>query len=85
MTMTEKILEYRTVTSHEQARKIIKDFENKYHTHYDWGLSYGDIEEAIAVCLLETERGYRYVTTTKVMSYIERRRVVKTVEDIGEL
>lgn len=82
--MTEKIIDYRTVSSPEQASKAIKDFERIYHRDYDWGLSYGDIEDAIAVCLLETERGYRYVTTTKVMNYIERREVVKAI-DIGSM
>lgn len=83
--MTDSILEYRTCSSPNIAKRLIEHFENKYNTHYNWGLSYGDIEDAIAVCLLETRSGNRYVTTTKVMSYIERRRVVKTVEDIGKL
>lgn len=82
--MTEKILEYRTVTGNEQARKIIKDFENKYHTHYDWGLSYGNVEDAIAVCVLQTNSINRYITTTRVMDYIMRREVVGTI-DLGEL
>jgi len=82
--MTEKILEYRTVFSPEQARETIEDFEKKHHTHYDWGLSSGEIEEAIAVCVLEVDSGNRYVTTTKGMNYIERRQVVKAI-DIGEL
>lgn len=82
--MTEKIIDYRTVSSPEQASKVIKDFERTYHRDYNWSLSFGEVEEAVAVCLLETEGGCRYVTTTKVMNYIERREVVKAI-DIGEL
>ena len=83
--MTEKIIDYRTVSSPEQASKVIKDFERTYHRDYNWNLSLGEVEEAVAVCLLETEGGYRYVTTTRNMNYIESRRVAKTFEDIGEL
>lgn len=83
--MTEKILEYRTCSTPNIAKRFIEYFENKYHTHYNWGLSLGEIEEAIAVCLLETDIGNRYVTTTRNMNYIESRRVAKTFEDIGEL
>ena len=82
--MTEKILDYRTVSSPEQAIETIKHFENKYHRDYNWNVSLGEIEEAVAVCLLETDSGNRYVTTTKRMDYIERRKVVNTI-DLGEL
>lgn len=83
--MTQKIIEYRTVSSPNIARRFIEHFKNKYHTGYDWGYSYGEIEEAIAVCILETESGNRYVTTTSKMSYINNKRTSKTFEDIGKL
>lgn len=82
--MTDKILEYRTVSSPEQAQRAIEDFENMFQTRYSWGHSYGEIEEALAVCVLETESGNRYVTTTSRMKYIESREVVKVI-DIGRL
>ena len=83
--MTGKILVYRTVSSPKIAQMVVEYLKKKYNTGYDWGLSYDEIEDAIAVCVLETRSGNRYVTTTKVMNYIERRRVVRTIEDIGEL
>lgn len=82
--MTDKILDYRTVSSPEQARETIKYFENMYHRCYDYGYSYGGVEDAIAVCVLETSMGRRFVTTTTVMRYIESKEVVKTI-DVGEL
>lgn len=83
--MTQKIIEYRTVSSPNIAQRAVKYFKKKYSCDYNWALSYDDIENAIAVCILETECGNRYVTTTSKMSYIEHRRIVKTIEDIGEL
>lgn len=83
--MTEKIIDYRKVNSPEQAREAIKYFENVYHYSYDWSNSLGEIEEAVAVCILETSSGRRYVTTTKRMSYFERREVVADERNIGGL
>ena len=82
--MIEKILDYRKVTSLEQARKVVEHFKKIYDCAYDWGYSYGDIEEAIAVCVLEINSYHKYVTTTSVMRYIERIEVVKAI-DIGDL
>lgn len=82
--MAEKILDYRTCSSPNIAHKFIGYFENKYHCEYRWGHSYGEIEEAIAVCVLEMEDGDRCVTTTSRMKYIESRKVVKEI-DIGGL
>lgn len=83
--MTDKLIEYRTVSTTNIARRAIKYFEDKYHIHYSWSHSYGEIEDAIAVCVIETEDHYRCVTTTSRMSYIVNRRTAKTFEDIGEL
>ena len=83
--MTDKIIEYRTVSSPNIARRVIKYFEDKYHIHYSWRDSFGEIEEANAVCVLDTEDNYRCVTTTSPMSFINRKRTDKTFEDIGEL
>lgn len=83
--MTEKILDYRKVNSPEQAKETIKYFENVYHHSYDWNSSLGEIEDAVAVCILETNSGRRYVTTTKRMSYFEHREVVADERNIGGL
>ena len=83
--MTQKIIEYRTCSTPNIAQRFIEYFENKYRTHYDWGLSLGEIEDAVAVCVLEVDSGDRYVTTTKNMNYINNSKTAKTFEDIGEL
>lgn len=83
--MTDKIIEYRTCSTPKIAQRFIEYFEKKYDCCYRWGYSYGEIEEAIAVCVLELDNGCRCVTTTSRMSYINSRRTVKTIEDIGEL
>lgn len=83
--MTQKIIEYRTCSTPNIAQRFIEHFEKKYHTYYDWGLSLGEVEDAVAVCVLEIDSGTRYVTTTKNMNYINNRITVKTIEDIGEL
>lgn len=77
--MTEKIIEYRTVSSPNAANKFIKYFENKYIISYDWRHSNGEVEDAVAVCVLETESGRRFVTTTSGMKYIESRTGVKNI------
>lgn len=83
--MTDKLIEYRTVSSPNIAKRCIEYFKDKYHCNYCWEYSYGEIEEAIAVCVIETEDNFRCVTTTSKMSYINNRRTSKTFEDIGEL
>lgn len=83
--MADKLIEYRTCSSPNAAKRFIEHFKNKHHCDYDWSESYGEIGEAIAVCVLETESGNRYVTTTSRMSYIINRMTAKTFEDIGEL
>ena len=83
--MTDKLIEYRTCSTPNIAQRFIEYFEKKYDCCYRWGDSYGEIEEAIAVCVIETEDNFRCVTTTSRMSYINNRRTAKTIEDIGEL
>lgn len=83
--MAQKIIEYRTVSSPNIAKRFIEHFKNKYNIDYDWSYSYGEIEEAIAVCVIKTEDNFKCVTTTSRMSYINNRRTSKTFEDIGEL
>lgn len=82
--MTQKIIEYRTCSTPNIAQRFIEYFEKKHHTHYDWGLSLGEVEDAVAVCVLEVDSGRVYVTTTKNMNYINNREVVKEI-DIGGL
>lgn len=82
--MFEKIIEYRTVSSPNIAKRAVEYFKEKYKTDYDWGLSNGEVDDAIAVCVLELDDGNRYVTTTTTMRYIEGRKVeVKVI--LGEL
>lgn len=82
--MTDKILDYKTVNCSEQAKRVVKDFENRYHCDYSWGKSNGNVVDAVAVCLLETADGYRFITTAAGMRYIENRKVIKTYT-LGEL
>lgn len=82
--MADKILDYRTVTSPEQARETIEDFENRYHCEYSWGKSHGGIDDAVVVCLLELDSRRRFVTTSTGMKYVNFREVVKAI-DLGEL
>lgn len=82
--MVDKILEYKTVSGSEQAKRVVKDFESRYHCDYDWCKSNGNVMDAVAVCLLETADGYRCITTAAGMRYIERREVVKAYT-LGEL
>ena len=83
--MTQKIIEYRTCSTPNIAQRFIEYFEKKHRTYYNWGLSLGEVEDAVAVCVLEVGSGNRYVTTTKNMNYINNRVTTKTIEDIGEL
>lgn len=82
--MTEKILDYKIVNCSEQAKRVVKDFENRYLCHYSWSESNGEIDNAVAVCVLVIDDCYKFVTTTANMNYIERREVVKTYT-LGEL
>lgn len=83
--ITDKLIEYRTCSTPNIAKRFIEYFEKKYGCYYRWGHSYGEIEEAIAVCVLELDNHTKCVTTTSRMSYINNRRTAKTFEDIGEL
>lgn len=82
--MVDKILDYKFVNGSEQAKRVVKDFESRYHCDYNWGKSNGNVVDAVAVCLLETTDGCRYITTAAGMRYIENIKVVKTYT-LGEL